>query len=192
MIDQEIENKSKSKHAEIWIKLNSLVDKAMIDKLYEASNVGVKICLFVRGICCLKPGIKGLSENIIVKSIVGRFLEHSRIFCFANGEMMPSRSNLAFFSSADLMTRNLNRRVELFIPIENSTVHEQVLDQIMLANYKDAENSWFLKSDESYEKINVTAEDNFSAHSYFMKNPSLSGRGSSINLSMPEKLRLVK
>ena len=192
LIDQEIENKSKGKHAEIWIKLNSLVDKAMIDKLYEASNAGVKICLFVRGICCLKPGIKGLSENIIVKSIVGRFLEHSRIFCFANGEMMPSRSNLAFFSSADLMTRNLNRRVELFIPIENSTVHEQVLDQIMLANYKDAENSWFLKSDESYEKINVTAEDNFSAHSYFMKNPSLSGRGSSINLSMPEKLRLVK
>ena len=192
LIDQEIENKSKGKHAEIWIKLNSLVDKAMIDKLYEASNAGVKICLFVRGICCLKPGIKGLSENIIVKSIVGRFLEHSRIFCFANGEMMPSRSNLAFFSSADLMTRNLNRRVELFIPVENSTVHEQVLDQIMLANYKDAENSWFLKSDESYEKINVTAEDNFSAHSYFMKNPSLSGRGSSINLSMPEKLRLVK
>ena len=192
LIDQEIENKSKGKHAEIWIKLNSLVDKVMIDKLYEASNAGVKICLFVRGICCLKPGIKGLSENIIVKSIVGRFLEHSRIFCFANGEMMPSRSNLAFFSSADLMTRNLNRRVELFIPIENSTVHEQVLDQIMLANYKDAENSWFLKSDESYEKINVTAEDNFSAHSYFMKNPSLSGRGSSINLNMPEKLRLVK
>jgi polyphosphate kinase len=192
LIDQEIENKSKGKHAEIWIKLNSLVDKAMIDKLYEASNAGVKICLFVRGICCLKPGIKGLSENIIVKSIVGRFLEHSRIFCFANGEMMPSRSNLAFFSSADLMTRNLNRRVELFIPIENSTVHEQVLDQIMLANYKDAENSWFLKPDESYEKINVTADDNFSAHSYFMKNPSLSGRGSSINLSMPEKLRLVK
>jgi len=192
LIDQEIENKSKNKNAEIWIKLNSLVDRAMIDKLYEASNAGVKIYLFVRGICCLKPGIKGLSENIIVKSIVGRFLEHSRIYCFANGEMMPSRSNLAFFSSADLMTRNLNRRVELFIPIENSTVHEQVLDQIMLANYKDAENSWFLKSDESYEKINVTAEDNFSAHSYFMKNPSLSGRGSSINLSMPEKLRLVK
>jgi len=192
LIDQEIENKSKGKHAEIWIKLNSLVDKAMIDKLYHASNAGVKICLFVRGICCLKPGIKGLSENIIVKSIVGRFLEHSRIYCFANGEIMPSRSNLAFFSSADLMTRNLDRRVELFIPVENYTVHEQVLDQIMLANYKDAENSWFLKSDESYEKINVTADDNFSAHSYFMKNPSLSGRGSSINLSMPEKLRLVK
>ena len=192
LIDQEIENKSKGKHAEIWIKLNSLVDKAMIDKLYQASNAGVKICLFVRGICCLKPGIKGLSENIIVKSIVGRFLEHSRIYCFANGEIMPSRSNLAFFSSADLMTRNLDRRVELFIPVENSTVHEQVLDQIMLANYKDAENSWLLKSDETYEKIKATTEDNFSAHNYFMKNPSLSGRGSSINLTMPEKLRLVK
>jgi polyphosphate kinase len=192
LIDKEIENKSKGKHAEIWLKLNSLVDKAMIDKLYQSSNAGVKICLFVRGICCLKPGIKGLSENIIVKSIVGRFLEHSRIYCFANGEVMPSRSNLVFFSSADLMTRNLDRRVELFIPIENPTVHEQVLDQIMLANYKDAENSWFLTSSEDYKKIQVTEDDSFSAHSYFMKNPSLSGRGNSINLTMPEKLRLVK
>jgi polyphosphate kinase len=190
LIDQEIKNFKIGKNAEIWAKMNSLVDQGIIDKFYQASKAGVKIFLFVRGICCLRAGIPNLSENIIVKSIVGRFLEHSRIFCFANGHSMPSRSNLVFIGSADLMTRNLDRRIEIIIPIINSTVHEQVLDQIMVANYKDTSQSWLLNKDDNYVKIKNTKNNEFSAHSYFMKNPSLSGRGQTSGLFMPEKIKI--
>jgi polyphosphate kinase len=178
LIDNEIKNAKEGKHAEIWAKMNSLVDPKLIDRLYEASKNGVKIYLFVRGICCLRPGVKKLSENIVVKSIVGRFLEHSRIYCFANGDLMPSRQNKVFISSADLMPRNLDRRLEIMIPIKNETVHAQVLDQIMMANFKDKKLSWILK-DKKYHKV-TEAIDDFSAHEYFMNNPSLSGQGKSI------------
>ena len=190
LIDQEIKNFKIGKNAEIWAKMNSLVDQGIIDKFYQASKAGVKIFLFVRGICCLRAGIPNLSENITVKSIVGRFLEHSRIFCFANGHSMPSRSNLVFIGSADLMTRNLDRRIEIIIPIINSTVHEQVLDQIMVANYKDTSQSWLLNKDDNYVKIKNTKNNEFSAHSYFMKNPSLSGRGQTSGVFMPEKIKI--
>ena len=190
LIDQEIKNFKIGKNAEIWAKMNSLVDQGIIDKFYQASKAGVKIFLFIRGICCLRAGIPNLSENITVKSIVGRFLEHSRIFCFANGHSMPSRSNLVFIGSADLMTRNLDRRIEIIIPIINSTVHEQVLDQIMVANYKDTSQSWLLNKDDNYVKIKNTKNNEFSAHSYFMKNPSLSGRGQTSGLFMPEKIKI--
>ena len=190
LIDQEINNIKSGKNAEIWAKMNSLVDQGMIDKFYQASKAGVKIFLFVRGVCCLRAGIENLSENIVVKSIVGRFLEHSRIFCFANGHSMPSRSNLIFIGSADLMTRNLDRRIEIITPITNPTVHEQVLDQIMVANYKDTSQSWFLNKDDNYVKIKSSKNNEFSAHNYFMKNPSLSGRGQTSSLNMPQKITI--
>ena len=177
-IQQEIENKQKGLPSGIWIKINSLIDKEIIDKLYFASQSGVKIKLIVRGICGLRPGIKNFSDNIEVKSIIGRFLEHSRVFCFSNGFDMPSPKNRVFISSADLMTRNLDRRIETFIPITNSTVHEQILNQIMISYLKDNQNSWILQPNGDYLKENI--DKSFSAHKFFIKNPSLSGRGSSL------------
>ena len=179
LIDNEIVNKKKGLPAEIWIKVNSLIDSEIIDKLYNASQNGVKIKLVVRGICGIRPGIKGLSENIKVKSVIGRFLEHSRIFCFANGKDIPSSRNSVFISSADLMTRNIDRRVEAFIPIINKTVHEQILKQIMITYLNDNLNSWTLNPNGTYEK-KVSKSKPFSAFQYFIKNPSLSGRGSKI------------
>ncbi|MXO46881.1 RNA degradosome polyphosphate kinase [Erythrobacter vulgaris] len=179
LIDVEISNAKAGKPSGIWVKLNSITNRAMIDKLYEASQAGVEVRMVVRGICSLRAGIPGLSENISVKSVIGRFLEHARTWAFANGKELPSRQAKVLLTSADAMSRNLERRVEVLVPVTNKTVHDQLLKQVMLANILDTEQSWRLDPDGQYRRMRK-GQGGFNCHEYFMSNPSLSGRGSAL------------